>query len=260
MKNPNYTEKQLKIIRGEIPLETVKGQTAAALYRKAIANNDAELAERAYRRMLQSKETSIQKNRDSIRSRYQQQRAGTFQWKQPKSNEYNEHQRKIIRGEIPFEKVHTNELISIYQKAYNAGDYVLSEMVMSLIQDRRELSKGKKKERKRKEREDYFEGDFEEYDRNSFLTKRDQAILHGVIPLAEYTEEDILKIINILKTHEDKEHLKVAELLLSYKRDSSLLYTKKDHWEAIDLLEELLQLPIRRPSSWLVDDNKQGSD
>ena len=46
MKNPNYTEKQLKIIRGEIPLETVKGQTAAALYRKAIANNDAELAER----------------------------------------------------------------------------------------------------------------------------------------------------------------------------------------------------------------------
>ena len=118
MKNPNYTEKQLKIIRGEISLETVKGQTAAALYRKAIANNDAELAERAYRRMLQSKETSIQKNRDSIRSRCQQQRAGTFQWKQPKSNEYNEHQRQIIRGEIPFEMVHTNELISIYQKAY----------------------------------------------------------------------------------------------------------------------------------------------
>ena len=260
MKNSKYTEKQLKIISGEIPLESVKGQTASALYRKALANNDTELAERAHSRMLQSKENVIQKNRDSVRIRQRQQRDGIFQWKQPKSNEYTEHQKQIVRGEIPFEKVHTNELIRLYQKAYNVEDYALSETVLSLICDRREASIEKKKERKRKERADYFEGEFDEYDRNSFLSKRKQAILNGVIPLEECAEENIIEIIDILNAHDDKENLKVAELLLSYKRTPSLLYVTTDHREAIDLLEELLQLPIRRPGSWFEDDNKQGSD
>lgn len=46
---------------------------------------------------------------------------------------YSEKQLKIISGEIPLEKVHTNELISIHKKAYNVGDHVLAETVLNKI-------------------------------------------------------------------------------------------------------------------------------
>ena len=48
MKNSQYTKKQLKLINGEISLESVKGQTVSSLYRKALTNNDEEIAEREY--------------------------------------------------------------------------------------------------------------------------------------------------------------------------------------------------------------------
>ena len=52
---------------------------------------------------------------------------------------YSEKQLKIITGEIPLEKVHTNELISIHKKAYNVGDHVLAETVLNKIFIERQL-------------------------------------------------------------------------------------------------------------------------
>ena len=42
-----YTEKQLKIINGETPMEESGGKVVSGLYKKAVANNDHELAEKA---------------------------------------------------------------------------------------------------------------------------------------------------------------------------------------------------------------------
>ncbi len=251
MVNTNYSEKQLKIISGEIPLETIKGKTASALYLKALANNDTELAEKAYARLLQAKAEAVQRNRDSGKERKRKKRQGTFQWRQPKSNEYTEHQKQIVRGEIPLESVHTNELISIHKKAYNVGDHVLAETVLNIIEGRREITRQKDlQQRTRQHKRDALTKGLDEFDSDGPLTKWEQSILAGLGDLDEVEEEDILHIIHVLEESNDAEKLEIAGLLLLYKRDPSLLYVAQNHWDAVDKIEDLLQLPIRRPKTW----------
>ena len=47
-----YTEKQLKIINGETPMEEAGGKVISWLYKKAVANNDHELAKKAKVRLI----------------------------------------------------------------------------------------------------------------------------------------------------------------------------------------------------------------
>ena len=95
---------------------------------------------------------------------------------------------------------------------------------------------------------------FEDFDLDSPLSKWNQAVLKGVISLNDCEENDIIKIIDILEEAGDKKELKIAKQLLSYKKDISLLYVTTNHWKAIDMIEKLLQLPIQRPASLLVDE------
>ena len=97
-------------------------------------------------------------------------------------------------------------------------------------------------------------GRFNDYDRSSPIPMWEQAILKGGIGLDEFTEEDVVKLVCILETTKDEEKLKVARLLLLYKRDPSALYITNNHWEAVDILEELFQLPIRRPWMWFEEE------
>ncbi len=253
MANQQYTEKQLKIINGEISLETVDGRAAVWLYKKAIENGDMELADRALQRKEQAKDEARKKNIERTDKQRALRRNGIHQWKQPKSNEYTEHQKQIIRGEIPFEEVHTNELISIYQKAINNKQFGLAESILEQIDYRRKVADQKEKlHKKHKKKIGKIIDGFDEYDPGNPIPEMGQAILNGTVNIFECPEEEIIQLIAQLEKIEDEENLKIAKQLLIYKQDISTLYPVKNHWEAVDMLEELLQLPIRRPKDWLV--------
>ena len=241
MATKEYTEKQKKIISGEIPIESVDGHTIHWLYKKALANNDMELAGKANVRLCQLKEEKIEKNRTRVNQRIALQRRGEFQWKQPKSNEYTEHQKQIVRGEIPYHNVHTQELIHIHQKALNNGDYELSERVLDLIHSRRQESKAKKKK---------LLSSMEHFDEQSPLSRWQQGILSCEVCLDECAESELEHIIDVLEGQNGNANLAIARQLLLYKQNPCILYNAKSHEEAIDIIEQLLQLPIRRTKTW----------
>ena len=135
MANTQYTEKQLKIISGEILLDTIDGYTAVWLYKKDVANGDTELITKVLERKEQLKEKARKKNIKRVVKSHTLRKEEIFQWKQPKSKDYTKHHKQIIRGEILFDKVHTNELIEIYQKARNNKDDVLADLVFDEISE-----------------------------------------------------------------------------------------------------------------------------
>ena len=251
MATKGYTEKQQKIISGEIPIESANGQTIRWLYKKALANNDMELARKASVRLCQLKEEEIEKNRTRAKQRKALQRRGEFQWKQPKSNEYTEHQKQIVRGEIPYYNVHTKELIHIHQKAFNNGDYELSERVLDLIHSRRQESKAKKKrDDKKYAKQKKLLSSMEHFDEQSPLSRWQQGILACEVCLDECSEIELKHIIDVLEMQNDNANLAIARQLLLYKQNPCILYNAKSHEEAIDIIEQLLQLPIRRTKTW----------
>ena len=255
MANQQYTERQLKIISGEIPMETIDGRDATWLYKKAIENGDAELAEKALRRKELAKDEARKRNIKRTVKNKALRRKGITCWRQPKTNEYTERHKQIIKGEIPFDTIHTNELISLHQKARNNQDFVLAEMLYEQIAYRRERERLKEKARREKYKERHkIIDDFEDYDPKSPIPLLGQAILNGAVNLLECPEEEIIKLITQLEEIGDKETLKIAKQFLSYKRDTLILYPTKNHWDAVNMLEELLQLPIRRPKDWFVEE------
>ncbi len=260
MASNEYTEKQLKVINGEMPIESMTGQGLYHFYKKAIANNDEKLAIKIKKQQEILKEELRQ--RESQRSTMRTKKITHNEpivWKQPKSNEYTEHQKQIVRGEIPYEQANTKELISIHMKAHNIGDYELSERILALIIVRRAQSITKRKSnhetynrlrKKIKSPSSSCNND----DKHDCLSLVEQGILQGIITIDECLESHLLHIIKISKKNKDEETLSLAEKLLLYKQHPETVYVVQDHKEAIDLLEELLQLPIRRPNTWFVDE------
>ena len=251
MAKKQYTEKQLKIISGEIPLDSIDGRDATRLYKKAIENGDEELAEKALQRKETAQDEARKRNIERTARNKALRRKGIFQWKQPKTNKYTERHKQIIRGEVALDQVHTNELIAIYQKARNNEDFALSEMLYEQIVHRREKERIRDKVGKAKYRErQRIIGDFEDYNDKSPITALGQAILNGVLPIDDCSETEIVNLIASLERLGDEYNLRVAKQLLLYKQDISVLYPTLDHWKAIDKIENLLQLPIRRPKDW----------
>lgn len=252
-----YTKMQLKVISGEIPIERANGHLLYPLYKKAITNGDEELAKKAKAQLDVLKMESVEKNRQRSRNIYSRRVRSEFQWKQPKSNDYSDHHRKIIRGEIPLEDVHTKELISIHLRAYNNGDYELSERMLCLVQDRRKDSQLKHKLRKKTCGRHWYASKKSELNSwadngNGSLTKWERALLMGLVDLDECSEEELERILRIVQAQGDEKKILVAEKLLSYKKDPKSVYVVRDHRAAIDRIEEKLQLPIRRPETWFV--------
>ncbi len=260
MASNEYTEKQLKVINGEFPIESMTGQGLYQFYKKAIANNDEALARKIKTQQDVLKEErrkrGIQRATERLKKIDNNEK---IEWRQPKSNEYTDHQKQIVRGEIPYEKVHTNELISIHMKARSIGDYELSERLLDLITARRKKST----ETRALNRKVY--GRFRKGTRGSSynfysdtkynqLNPVEQAILEGGVTIDECLEAHLTHIMKIAKNNNDAEMYMLAEKLLFYKQYPEDVYVVHNHQEAVDMLEELLQLPIRRPSTWFVDE------
>ncbi len=188
-----YTEKQMQILNGEIPLESVDSRALPWFYKKALANHDVDLAQTIKKRIDILKEEAYKRKIERVVIRERKVRNGELiQWKQPKSNEYTEHQKRIVRNEIPLDKVHSNELISICQKAQNVGDFELSEHMMDIVYERRaaSLEKGWQLEKHKSNLTDF------ESDNDLGLTVAEYALLQGENHWDESTEEEILIMID----------------------------------------------------------------
>ena len=236
-----YTERQQKIISGETPLDSVNRQTATMLYKKAIANGDTDLAQRALDRSMALKKEQDKRNLDKANLRYHLKKEGKFEWQQPKSTDYTDRQKMIVRGEIPLEQVHTNELVNIYKKANFAGDAELANNMLSLIGDREE-------EYLRKQRASSSADSFDP--KRKSLTYWERGIVDAKIDLSECSLEHLRHIYEVVKETEGPEVISRVERLLMYKEHPESLYSVQSHAEAIDSLEQLLDLPIRRPETW----------
>ena len=258
MANNEYTEKQLKVINGEIPFESTQGRFLVPFYKKALRNNDDELAKKIRRRLDALKAEAYKRNNERGKKRSKEfYRNELPEWRQPRSNEYTAHQIKIVRGEIPYEKVHSNELISIYQKAHNNGDYELSERIFDLIYARRmqrmENHKARVKIQDKTHRLSEEFDSFVKLDINLPLTDLDKAALIGDIDLNSAGKVRAAKALEILCEQGLENEYAIIQGLLKNKNDPNSMLIVKDHWEAINLIEELLQLPIRRPDTWFID-------
>ena len=98
-----YSKKQLKIISGKIPMTSVTGHVLAYIYKKALSNNDEELAKKIKWHLDLKKDEARKRGNRTHRNRIAMFKNGeTVQWRQPKSNNYTDRQKQVVRGEIPY--------------------------------------------------------------------------------------------------------------------------------------------------------------
>ena len=238
-----YTEKQYKVITGET--KDVTGQLASALLCSAQEKDDTDVIKLARSLVALSKKQSADKNRERAKNRMRKLfRNEKIEWKVPKSNEYTENQKKIIRGEIPVEKVRTNQLVIIHQKAKNTGDIELSERILSLIIDRRA---------KNRQRIIGWLNRPNKHNNSSAtsingLTSWERMVLDGD---TEYSSiEDLEHILTVCEHKGLKDESVFISTVLWYRNHPEDLYVAKDRNAAISVLEQVLRKPIKRPESW----------
>jgi len=249
---PGYTEKQSKVIRGEINPESVDGRLARYLLESAINLKDAPTIAFAQKLLDTSRERARLNNCKRACKRSRDLKSGAITWKQPKSNEYSEHQRQVIRGEIPIEAVDTKELIHIHLKAKEQCDIELSERVLSIIIDRRNASI-EKQLAKTPLRLALLHNDMNDpkcYLQRHSLINWERDVLNSVVDLSECTIEHLIHILHVCESHNDVHGAKMAKLLLDIKEHPETIYPTQDPAIALNMIEQMIGKPIRRPDTW----------
>lgn len=253
---PGYTAKQSMFIRGELNSDDVDGRFFRRLLSSAKALNDERIIAAANKGILKSKMASEEKKRERSRIRSRKIWAGEdIEWKQPKTNEYTEEQKKVVRGEIPLEKVHGNRLKTIRQKAFNLGDFELSERIDAIMRDRRNSC--------REERQSRFAklhsmssslGDLGDgYKKRNYLTAEEKQVLLGGIDLDECSLEHLQHILEVVEKDNNEHYIRLAKQLMNYKLHPECVYITDNHEEALQLIEMILEIPLRRPNTWFVE-------
>jgi len=253
-KIPGYTEKQSQFLRGEITCDEVDGRFYRFLLKSATAINDEENIKLAKDLLEYSKNETQKHNLERAIIRHKKIMEGIpIEYRQPKTTEYTEHQKKIIRDEIHMEDVHSNELVSIMQKAKSVGDTELADLVYTIIKERQEAVTEKRLEKFRK---------FKERDKNEFnffdssrttLTKDEVDLLQSKFDDSECSLELLYHIRDVAKMNNDEKNLELAELFIQYKQHPEIVYRTQDKNEAMENIERILGIPIRRPKDWFTE-------
>lgn len=241
-----YTKLQQDIIDGKIDIKTVHGTAIAKLRSKALALGDADVVRMAEEQLTVKKENARLRNIERVKKSYWERKEKGFEWKPPRSEEYTERQMKIICGEIQYDDVATKELVWICVKAQHQGDRLLAELMESLISDRKAESHERSLERKRLARQ----RDSEFFSSSGKLTKLEKAVLEGTEMPSKVSLNCLYHIRDICLSQNDTKSLKIAEQLISYRLNPTLLYPAKTHDEAVALFESLLWFPLIRAKAW----------
>lgn len=242
---PGYTVLQSKVIRGEIPHESVNGKCASLLLKRAQELHDQDAIPLAEKLCEECRERRRKKNneRATERSRILYRREPP-QWKETQRTTYTEHNVMVIRGEIPLGSVHTNELVCICKIAQKVGDISLYERLYNIVIDRRIEALGKHNTHKRSNKDFYYRCDY--------LSDLYKSILLSETDSDELSIEQVRHILDVCKKDGDERFIKLATLLLNYTKHPESVYVAKDRNQAIDDIERMVGKPIRRPESWFV--------
>lgn len=250
---PGYTAKQSQFIRGEITVDELDGRFFRYFLKNAIAAKDEYYIETAKNLIEHFKEETKIKNAERARERSQRiLRGEEIVWKQPKSTEYTERQKKIARDEIPFEEVHTNELVSLCKKARAVGDEELADMIYDFILDRREVEQEKKLNLLYKKASPYTDAG-DDFKGRDYLTLWEEGVLRNDIDPEECSTEHLEHILDVVRKGNNETYIKVAERLVAYRHDPSIVYITQDTEEALAIIEKITGLPIRRRNTWFID-------
>lgn len=85
MSKDKYTDYQLKIINGEIPMDTVRGNILARLKNKAIQLNNSNLVKKLEFELELKKEAAKKRNIQHTKSGYHERKKRGFAWKPAKT-------------------------------------------------------------------------------------------------------------------------------------------------------------------------------
>lgn len=250
---PGYTAKQSQFIRGEITVDELDGRFFRYFLKNAIAAKDEYFIETSKNLIEHFKEEAKIKNQERARERSQRiLRGEDIVWKQPKSTEYTERQKMIARDEIPFEKVHTNELVSLCKKARAAGDEELADMIYDFILDRREVEHEKKLNLLYKKSSPYTDSG-DDFEGRDYLTLWEEGVLRNDIDPEECSTEHLEHILDVVRKGDNEMYIQIAERLVAYRHDPSIVYITHDTEEALAIIEKITGLPIRRRNTWFAD-------
>ena len=201
MGKDTYTEMQLKIINGDIPLDKVGSNILARLRNKAILLNDQDLAQMIEVQLAQNKADSKARNLERAKKYYHETKEKGLSWQPAKTPVYSERQVKIIHNEIPYDSVTIRDLIAIRQKAVLNNDGVLADKMLDLITDKKAESAEKARlrniERDRRLRENGTKG----FSHKNKLNKEERGILSGHNDVSDYSLEHLYHI-----KHDDRQH------------------------------------------------------
>lgn len=257
---PGYTLQQSLVIRGKTDIDNVSGKLAHNLLERAKKFGDTPVIALAEKLVAVTEAKAKEHAHELTRIRKQKLRKGErVEWKQPKSSEYKEHHIKVIRGEIPLEDVATQELIQIHLRARENGDIELSERIYNLIMDRRkaQLDRDSHRGGNRKPNNTMLSDDgfvwFGNYKDRMYFFKRDLDLLSGKEDFIDYPVDYLRHLLEICEFKQDKEKAEIATIILQYKEHPESVYVTQDHRQAVDMIEQMIGRPIRRPETWFVE-------
>lgn len=248
---PGYTAKQSQFLRGEITVDEVDGRFFKYLLKNATAINDKENILLAEGLIKYCKEEAIERNRERARQRKHNLLKGIETiWEKPKTTEYTDYQKKIIRDEIPLEKVATKDLVQIFKKANALENYELAGVLEDLILERHSNERkncfddlDKLHQRPRKTYTD-------NYQNRHYLTDWERAVLNLEIDSDECSTEHLQHILEVAsKTHDERSE-RIARAMLKYRSQPELVWLHQDTEEALCSIEKVIGLPIRRLNTW----------
>lgn len=248
---PGYTAKQSQFLRGEITVDEVDGRFFRHLLNNAIAINDESNILLAKDLIEYCKDEAKENNRQRERRRGKNLRKGIETiWEKPKTTEYTDYQKKIIRDEIPLEKVSTKDLVLIFKKANALGDYELVGLLEDLIIERHDKERQNRfdtlkrlSQRERGESPD-------DYQNRHYLTDWERAVLNLEIDSDECSTEHLQHILEVAsKTHDERSE-RIARAMLKYRLQPELVWLHQDTEEALCSIEKVIGLPIRRLNTW----------
>ena len=250
-----YTKRQQGIIDGSVAYEDVHGQEYCAIIKKATAMKDEELAARMRELHAKKKEEYRFRNNEANKRRYHEYGKYHTELKIPEvhKTEYSERQKRIIRGEIPYEDVSTKELLPIIAKARKVGDIQLAETIRVLAEDKH-ADAVERKRQKAHERRLLLKGrephSRKHTERINGYDEWEWDLIESKDDADDYTLESLQELLKTAERIGTNEDIRVAKFLIDVKEHPDIIYIAKTKEEAYMILQEATLYPLPQPEKW----------
>lgn len=250
MKRTTYTQRQMDIISGEIAIEDISTRTLNCLLRDAVAFGDQQTAAFVEPFVVQRQEAAKERNLKRTKEHYHStikpfRKSHEDGWTalmpiKTDSTEYTERQKKIIRGEIPYEEAQTRDFKRIAAVATNRGDFDIAEMMEGLACEKHADAVERNREGARKRHAEIAKarnpGSYDADGYRTYLNGWERDIIASRADPGDYSLEVLENILEIAKRIEDEQAVRIMEFLIRERIDPSSVYSVKTKEDAIRLI------------------------